>query len=66
MSANHNSGISNIHTYDSQKYTIYKNLIPKCGLTGHIYTNKGITFNVNTKMLIILFVCLLGLSLSLS
>ena len=27
ISANHNSGISNIHTYVDKKYVIYKNLI---------------------------------------
>ena len=47
MFTNHDSGISNIHTYVGKKYAIYKNLIPICDLKGHIYTNKGITFNVN-------------------
>ena len=34
MSMNQNSGILNVYTYFGEKYAIY--------------TNKGITFNVNT------------------
>jgi hypothetical protein len=47
MSGNNHSEISNINTYVGKRNTIYKNWIPICGLKGHIYTNKCITFNVN-------------------
>ena len=45
MFMNQNSAISNFHTNVGEHCAIQKNLISIFELKGHIYTNKGITFN---------------------
>ena len=48
MSANQNSGIQMSTHMLAKKYVFSKNLIPIYDLKGHIFTHKGINFNVNT------------------
>ena len=55
MSANQDSGISNVHSYFGKKYTIQENLVPICDLKGYVLTNKCFTCIVYSQVFMISF-----------